>query len=250
MATVETLNDEEVVQALTDASERKASVSIAVETQGHWSAVRCAGLYFSNKTLLVKLPSDVTIETLHLFVGEQNVNVIYTNLNRNHVFSAAVTGMRKLDSSTYFLVLTLPEHIRRVTRRSSRRAFPPPGENLRAVIWPGGCSMYDYQQLPPPETPAWTGNVLDISNGGMMARTHRDASNFLDRGDIIGIRLTFGRDQRDMLIDGSICHAQPDGKEMVLLGIRFFGIDTSQKAREDFLYCLDKIEEYRTAAQE
>jgi len=52
-------------------------------------------------------------------------------------------------------------------------------------------------------------------------------------------------DRREVRIEGNICHAQPDGKQRVLIGLRFSGIDHSDEARENFMFYLDRVGEYQ-----
>lgn len=75
--------------------------------------------------------------------------------------------------------------------------------------------------------PIWSGRVINMSAGGVYVRADLEAARYIEVGDLIGIRVSFGGEMSESIVmDATFRHAERDG-DMVLLGFQFVEGDFS-----------------------
>ena len=248
MATPDIIVYPQTESLLTDAQERNVPVCLAVDEGGRWRAARGESIRLTDSQIQIPLETSTPVGSVQALLGASDVFCMFTMFNHNHRFRTPIVGLNKVrrgDEMGFMLIAQLPQQIDRATRRSSARAYVPPEERFRAAVWPGGCEDPD-GKVPPLGLPVWSGTVLNVSNGGLQMRTHRDASIFLQRGDVVGIHLWMGARQMELLLEASICHSQFDGSEMALIGVRFTGVGPQSESREGFAAFLNHVREFQT----
>jgi len=140
------------------------------------------------------------------------------------------------------MVLGCPAAMQQIRRRGLYRAKVPPNRIVRVVFWLGG--VRDEPTATSQGKPVWSGKVEDLSAGGFQVRARGDVGMWLDVGDMVGLRMTFGVGDEAVLANAQFRHCKPtdDG---LLLGFQFVGLGQTDDTRSAQRLIIGKVSEYQ-----
>jgi hypothetical protein len=228
MAFLQDLSPDDVDEAVRLLAERNLEVALSHKRQNRWVAFRTRVIVEHEGHLWVALPGGQG----EAFSPGGRVTLAVNVSHRKYVFTARVDGCETYrledDVESVALRLSCPEAMSRLERRQQLR-LPLSGEPVRrATFWLGGPGA---QPTGGDEArPYWSGRILDISLGGLLLRTARDATQFIDVGDIVGVQLVLGSEDETVTLAAQLRHHQPDG-EMNLVGFQFVGLGRTPESR-------------------
>jgi len=241
MATLRTLTGSEIANAIECASQDKAGVTVTVYHQDRWFMFSGNMLDADGKSLWITYPQSDHGPADYEFSSGHCVGITFRSGFRRFLFSAVIAAVE--ESGTPALQLDLPEELQVSERRIGLRVEMPALETVDASIWLGGLQVkHDEADA---LVPAWSGRVLDLSEGGCYIRTDSEVSRYIEIGDVVGLQLTIGEGDatEQILIDAQLCRSDPDG-ERLMVGLQFIDIDESDQTREAYEKIKAKLSEF------
>ncbi|MDP6544469.1 MAG: PilZ domain-containing protein [Phycisphaerae bacterium] len=229
MATLNTLTGNEVASAIESASKDKVGVTVTVYHQDRWFMFSGDMLDAGGESLWITYPQSDHGPADYEFSPGQSVGVTFRRGFQRFLFSTDITSVDK--SGTAGVQLGMPEEMQISERRVGQRVEMPALATVEASIWLGGRQVkHDEADA---VVPAWSGRVLDLSEGGCYVRTDSEVSQYIEIGDTVGLQLTIGRGDapEQILIDAQFCRSDPDGDGLTV-GLQFVDIDESEQNRE------------------
>jgi len=195
----------------------------------------------------VTFPQTDQVEAAYKFSQGEQIGLTFRKGHQRLVFATSIAGNEEYEEDSgnpaQALRLNLPVEIQLTDRRATQRVEIPAAAMVRASIWLGGWQAQPAE--PTVATPVWSGRVLDLSAGGCYVRTNREVSRYMDVGDVVGMRLTFGMgdNPEEILTDAQYRRSDPDGT-MSLVGFQFVDIDESDQTREAHERIKVKLKEF------
>jgi len=247
MATLSTLTNNDVTEAIDYAASGHARVTVTVHHQNRWITFQSKVLAAQAGFIWVTFPQIDESKVTYEFSQGERVGMTFRRAHHRFVFAANIAGTEEYEDdsgqSAQALRLGIPDEIQLTERRAQPRVELPVSAMVRASIWLGGWQAQPAE--PTVAIPVWSGRVIDLSAGGCYVRTNREVSRYIDVGDVVGIRLTFGADDNpeEVLLDAQYRRSDPDGT-MSLVGFQFVDIDETEQSREAHERIRAKLREF------
>jgi c-di-GMP-binding flagellar brake protein YcgR len=180
------------------------------------------------------------------FAAAEKVGVSFKLRHHKYLFTATVVGVDREPASNV-LAVCRPNRMQRLRRRAYARAVVPVNRIVRASFWLGG------QLAEPtgasPTTPVWSGRVMNLSAGGFQLLVDAAATENVEDGNTVGVRIVFGVGEQAVYADAELRHIQPLGPK-VMMGFRFVGLDQTNAGRQALKQIIAKVTEYERLAEE
>lgn len=116
-------------------------------------------------------------------------------------------------------MLDLPRHVVILRRRTQPRVPTRVFGELRCVLWPGGLDAEPVGE--DAACPAWAGNVLETSRGGLSTCVERSARDLLAIGDRVAGRLYMTSTGDEVLFEARVCHMERFAANIDSVGLQF-----------------------------
>lgn len=244
MANLVKLTDNEMDKALGYAIEQHVPLTVTIHHQNRWLTFQSKMLTAAGELLWVKFPTLNDAAIAYDFRQGEEVGVTFRKDHQRFVFAVPVNGKEddyKVDGQGLTaLRLDKPREINWTQRRAHQRVDMPAEAMVRASFWLGGWQAQPNE--PTVSSPVWSGRVMDLSAGGCFIRTNSEAARYMEVGDIVGLRITFGADNQEVLLDGQFRHSAPDGR-MALVGFQFVDVDETPTSSHAWEVIKKKVSE-------
>ncbi len=221
MARSEKLSTEQT-RILASAVAESLPLTVTLQRQNRWVTFRSRFIVLHRNVIWIELPPDGMGGAAFQFVPNEEMGLMFQIGSTRHLFGGAALGQENYcddaGQEKQAIRVEISSTMRRSQRRLHEREDVPSDWQTRAKIWLGG------REAEPDEarvdSPIWSGRVEDLSLGGLLVRVSGEAARYIGLGDIVGICLTFGAEDRSVYLDAQLRHYNPDG-EMALIGFQF-----------------------------
>ena len=247
MATLQELDIALIDQTIASAVRRHVPVILTVHSGDRWINLHSRFLVVGDGRLLLEMPLGEDDQSTHEFAPADKVGVSFKLKHYKHVFTAVVAGfaeMRTEDGVEHTaLSICSPSKMQRIQRRVFLRAPVPPNRIVRATFWLGGREAEPAGGSS--DRPIWFGKVANISAGGFQLRTDGYATQMIEVGESVGVRLSFGAGADETVFaDAQFRHVE-QGQDGVLMGFQFIGLDQTPQGQQALGLISSKVGEYQ-----
>jgi len=254
MAFLQDLSIEQINEAVASAVERGVPATITIRSPAGWLKLRSRVMAIKDSHLLVQAPTIGQGDQAYPLAPADKVGLSFKLKHHKHMCVVTVAGTASLideqGNTLSVLCLCLPSRMQRLQRRAYIRAEVPANRVVRASFWLGGIESEPAGTSP--DRPVWSGRVTNISAGGFQLCTEDQACEWLEIGDIVGVRLVFGTGQETIFVDAQFRHAeaasadpdQPDGQK-AMLGFQFVGLGHSAEGKAAMKMISAKVGEFQ-----
>lgn len=209
---------QELNAILEDAARNKVRVSIGVQYQNRWLPIRACLLASRQDGLVLKLAGQAPPKDA---LDGQTCTLTFKLRSYRYVAESALRGpvdVRLEDGKPAegFLAKT-PQQLARFDRRAHQRLDVPGGAMVRAEFSPGQLTE-----------PRWSGQVLNLSPGGLQLRTSEEALEYFEPGDLLSLSVSFATDAQPLRVSAHFRGGMRDG-HMALLGLEFAPTGTPEE---------------------
>lgn len=241
-----------VQQTLAQAVEKNMPAVVTVRSGDSWDCLRSRLLGIRDGQLQMEIPQPAEGNAPYEFVPGQEIGISFKVKHHKHLASATVVGIQQLRLNYAFeipvLAVSMPRRMQRLQRRAYLRADVPANRIVRASFWLGGSDCEPRGGSI--ENPVWSGQVLNISAGGLQINTNTSAAESFDVGDLIGLRIAFGAGSDQVVFaDAQFRHTEKQACESeaghrLLVGLQFVGLDQTIEGREALELISRKVSEF------
>ena len=247
MSCFDVLSPDQARGAIDLCARRAIGLTVTVRRKNRWTTYRSRIVAQFGEFLWIAYPTLDDGASNEDFAVREQLGLTFRAGHQRHVFSVTVVGQEPytLDDGVEQIALkvTFPEVMHRAERRIMDRVEIPASAAARARFWLGGRVGEPAEATV--SAPVWFGRVMDMSTGGVCIRADVEAARYIDVGDLIGVRVTFGGDLSDgILMDATLRHAEKDG-QMVLMGFQFVEGDFSPEIVKAFEAVGRKLDSFR-----
>jgi len=171
-----------------------------------------------------------------------------------YVFDSSVAALEpaRQAHSGGVVVLTIPERIEIVQRRSYFRVNVPDTLMVNAIMWVGSqvLGTEDDSEQKPPDAQSRQGRLADISAGGAQVVVDASCAKDFKRGQLIRLRFTPLPYDRPLMFDALIRNMLPtaDGSA-ACLGLQIVGLEASPEGRSVLQRLCSVVERYYQMSQ-
>lgn len=239
--------------------EKKVPAIMSYLSRGKWHVAKVQltdiGACRVDATILpAKNPHPINIKT------EQPVGVSLKYGYGKFIFEATVMALEPSEdnASGGTIVLTMPDRIEIVQRRSYFRVEVPGSLKVKVLLWHRKQQNEQPGDEPPqaagtdhtPPGKYFQGRLVDISAGGAQVALDVAESENFNAGQFIAMRFTPMPYERPLLFNARVRNILPtaDGGR-VCLGIQMVGLEASLEGREVLLRLVDIVERYYQLSQ-
>jgi len=246
MTKLRRLTNEQLNQALVDAVQERALVTISLQSDNGWINLHSRLLSLRYPHIFLAVPQAAKGKIVPEIKAEETLGLSFKLGYYKHTLTTKAVGVHKvddvLDGGHRVLQACWPREMYRLQRRAYRRVDVPAGRVVEASLWPGGR-----QDEPPdvaPDRPVWEGRVINISAGGAQILIESHQIPNLDVGDMVGVKLTFAGETKSIYSDTEF-RQQVDTGGRTLMSFKFVGLDGDSQGREVLDFVATKVAEYR-----
>jgi len=237
MSFTRALNEAEIHSAMEEAARRRLPVVLVVRHQNQWRTFDCHAMAVREDALLVLLSGEPQHNSQpHPLAPGEAVGLAFRVAHRKHMAACSVLAVERVETEDGAVAgcvhLARPAAMHRMGR-SQPRVEMPSDVVIRGAFWPGGRERMPTHE--DPGAPVWSGRILDMSLGGCSIRTDGEAGRYFQAGDVLGLRILFGPQRKNAVLDTQLRHVQPDG-EMAVLGFQFLSPEDTPEGEEIMSY--------------
>lgn len=244
MAILQQLDNRQINEVLAAAIAKTVPLTLTRRQGQGWCSLRSRLLASRGEHLLVEMPALLHGEAIEEIAPAEKLGVSFKLKHHKHLFTGTVVGMQRLallgGEDIEALCICSPTKMQRLQRRAYQRADVPPGRIVRAAFWLGGCEAEPTGGSQ--ERPVWSGRISNISAGGFQLITGIEATDVIDAGDTMGVRVSFGTAEDAIFADAQLRHIEAAG-EQVLLGFQFVGLGQTSEGRDTLALISEKVAE-------
>ena len=239
-------------QILQTAIDNKVTAIMSYLSRGKWHVAKVVPTAVGQDRLSVQTtrshdkhhPININID--------QPVGMSFKYEYGKYVFDATVLALEPATDTDAggTLVLTIPERIEVIQRRSYFRVEVPESLKVKVILWhrKGRQETPESAGGPAGEPGCYRGGrLIDISAGGAQVMLDGDASTEpqFRKGQFIGMRFTPLPYETPLLLNAQIRNALPrsDGKS-IYLGLQLVGLEASSEGREVLSRLVGIVERY------
>ena len=252
MPMLQNLTASQINQAIQAAAERTVPLSVTVRRDRTWRNLYSRLLAVRGGYLFIEHPaSDDGGPPLEIAPAEK-IGLSFKLKHHKHIFAVTVKGLGTLrlgeqGGEVAVLCACWPARMMRLQRRAYVRADVPPNRIVRASFWLGGRDAEPRGTSP--ATPVWSGRVANLSAGGFQfVPCLADATQTLEVGDLVGVRLVFGAAQEAVYADAQLRHVDHVG-EQVAMGFQFVGLGETPEGRDSLQRISEIVAEFQRIAE-
>lgn len=158
------------------------------------------------------------------------------------IFEAKVAALEPSPGPTSggIIVLSMPEKIECVQRRSYFRVNVPETLKVNVTLWHRRCSE---RQAAPGRR--WKGRLIDISAGGLQLAVDAEQKPDFKKGQFISLKFTPMPYEAPLMFDAQIRKILPTvDKKSICFGVQMVGLEASREGREVLARIIGIIEWY------
>jgi hypothetical protein len=244
MAKLEKLSDNQKDSTLAEAAADNMLVTLTVRRQNRWVTFRSRFVIEHEGRVWIEWPKMSGQGDVYEFHLGEEAGLTFRMGHMRYIMPVETIAEEDYhdehDGNHLALRLKSVGEMQRNQRRLHERVPMPSGQRVRANIWLGGRDSEPKE--PTVGNPVWSGSVIDLSVGGALLRTNREAAEYIEAGDLVGVRVTFGETENAAILDAQLRHAQPDN-DMAMLGLQFVDTDHSQETLTAMGLVQAKVEE-------
>ncbi|MBC8218839.1 MAG: PilZ domain-containing protein [Planctomycetes bacterium] len=258
-------------QILQTAIDQRISAIMSYLSKGKWHVAKVLVAALDAATLSVQTTHSHNKQRPININIDQPVGISFKYEYGKFVFDATVIGLEPATDADAggTVVLTMPEQIEVIQRRSYFRVEVPDSLKVNVTLWHRKCGREGAEEMVPPQVSetggpkgppprgrgAWRGDggrycrgkLVDISAGGAQIVLDSDSSSApqFNKGQFIGMRFTPLPYERPLVLNAQIRNALPraDG-ESIYLGLQIVGLEASPEGRRVLSRLVGVVERY------
>lgn len=218
-----------------------AVMSYMYKGKWHTAHVNLAGL--SQKFLQVELDPAKNTSLVRL-QQEQPVGLSLRADTSKYIFESIIRGFEgaSAQGSQGKIILSLPDRVEKMPRRTFSRAAVPDSLNVQVFFWHRGY-INDCAQTP--KENCWQGRLVDLSAGGLQVAIDPAQSVDFTEGQLLGLQFTPLAYEKPICVEGQIRHlAEVPEKRQVYIGIEFIGLEATYEGREKLFRIVNTVDNY------
>ncbi len=250
MPVLHDLTSEQIDEAISDAARRNVPLTVSINVDERWLNLHSRILAIDDGHVCISPPRGEQSEAQIELEPAQKVGLTFKLRHHKHIASARVAGrsLVDMDDGTVgpVVLLCCPHRMQRLQRRAFKRVEVPPNRIVRVSMWLGGCAAEP--SGPSSDCPIWSGQVVDLSAGGVQLAFKDDVSTMLEVGDTVGLRMTFGLGSETVYADAQVRYADSDGDQR-RVGFRFAGLAFTNMGRKALRIISAKVAAYERMAE-
>ena len=232
MPPVRKLSTVEINRAVAGAVDRRVPVTVSVRTDQGWENLYSRFLDQTDEHVLLEMPRAEDAAEVRTFQEADRLGISFKFKHHKHVFTGTVagTGTHSVGGRDVpVLRVCLPTQMHCLQRRVFTRVDVPAGRIVRASFWSG--TLATEPTVDTVEAPVWSGQVINLSAGGVQVRCDHSAAGALELGESVGMHLSFELGKEAVSTEAQFRHVEA-AKDGVLLGFQFLGLEQTAEGRE------------------
>jgi hypothetical protein len=233
-------------EALKNAAEDRISGVMSHLFRGTWRMTDVTVTSLAGGTLHVEPSGERNNGALDIRI-DQPVGMSLVMGSNKYIFESEVAGfepsVNKGRPGT--IILTVPDRIEKMQRRSDIRVKSPEPLKVKVLFWHRG---YADDSTTGPTENYWQGNLIDISAMGLRISIDLEQENNFQVGQFIDIQFTPMPYDKPLHLEGHVKHmskSECDGK--LCLGIQAIGLEATRQGRAKLQRMNDIVAAYRAA---
>ena len=251
-------------QILQTAIDHKVTAIMSYLSKGKWHVAKVLVAALDAATLSVQTTHSHNKQRPININIDQPVGISFKYEYGKFVFDATVIGLEPATDADAggTVVLTMPEQIEVIQRRSYFRVEVPESLKVNVTLWHRKCGREVTERMAPPQVAEtvgpkgpWRGDggrycrgrLVDISAGGAQIVLDSDSSSApqFSKGQFIGMRFTPLPYERPLVFNAQIRNALPraDG-DSIYLGLQIVGLEASPEGRQVLSRLVGVVERY------
>ncbi len=167
----------------------------------------------------------------------------FTHLNNRYRFVSSVIGGGSFrlagGAEVDGVMIAWPAAVHRLQRRNYYRQPIPCNQRVQVVVWVGGLA--GLEQVEAGQRPAYTGQLVNISVGGLCMQLYGKADPQLGPNDPVGLRFQLAADGPELELDALVRRCARQANGAVGLGVQFVGLEASIEGRRTLAHLSETI---------
>ena len=157
------------------------------------------------------------------------------------VFDATVEGFEQSGKSGAEIVLTVPDRVEIIERRSYFRVNVPKSLKVNATLW---HRRHQQGQRKTPDK-YWQSKLIDISAGGLQLALDNSQKPDFKKGQYVTLRFTPLPYEQPVMFTAQIRNTLPTANgDGMCLGMQIVGLEASAEGRETLMRLCHVVEQY------
>jgi c-di-GMP-binding flagellar brake protein YcgR len=214
-------------------------------SKGKWHVAKLLLKEMGAHRLSVQVVQDAKPYPVNIRIG-QPVGVSIKYRYGKVVFDTLVEDFEQQGREPARIVLTIPDRVEIIERRSYFRVNVPASLKVNVTLW---HRSHLGDERKPPEN-YWQGKLVDISAGGLQAVVDNSLNPDFTKGQFITLRFTPLPYEQPIMFSAQIRNtlstANSDG---VCLGMQIVGLEASPEGRQTLRRLCNVVEQYYQANQ-
>lgn len=201
-----------------------AEVMLTVRCVNRWQNLRCVVSERKDNLLLLHPadPQDAQDDSIAQLTPGAQVGGTFRHHGHKYTFVTCLRQRTPLSVdglTTWLIVVDFPKQVEQGSRRVHPRTVSLTLGEVRCLVWSGGPATEPESE--DPSAPAWAGNVLDMSRGGICMCVERSARDLLAVGDRVGGRMQSSATGRGCRFEARVCHIERFSVSQDSIGLQF-----------------------------
>ena len=243
MSIVQNLSTDQINDSLGAAAEKIIPLTVATQTGNKWEYLYSRVLSFSDGYLLIAPPQAGNMPSPKKFKPGEKLRLNFKLKHFKHITSATVKESVDFQISTSLTLPTLklccPLRMQRIQRRAYSRVDLPDHRPATVTFWHG-----DTESNKPDSRilmPEFTGNVVNLSGGGVRLKTDHRQDRFPIKGDLMGLRLDFDDDNTSIFTNATVRYIDDYSSDQVIVGFQFMGLELTRQGQKNLMTIYGKV---------
>lgn len=214
-------------------------------SKGKWHVAKLLLKEMGAHRLSVQVMQDARPYPVNILVG-QPVGISIKYRYGKVVFDTAVEDFEQQGTGPARIVLTIPDRVEIVERRSYFRVNVPASLKVNITLW---HRNHQGDERKPPEN-YWQGKLVDISAGGLQAVVDNSLNPDFTKGQFVTMRFTPLPYEQPIMFNAQIRNTLPTANsDGVCLGMQIVGLEASPEGRQTLRRLCNVVEQYYQANQ-
>jgi len=241
-----TVNPAEVLRVVKD---HGVSVRMSIFSVGAWHLLEVAVKDVRPDRFDVEvLPRDRGVfETLEAG-GSVGISFQHGAGENNFIFDTVIIAVKSTsgEDGGDSVVLSMPEGIELVQKRSYQRVKVPAEQDVSVKLWSRSKRVVDGDQPEAEVQHTWEGKLIEVSAGGMQLSIDTSQGPSLEEGDFIGLEFQPSRSGSPLGLNAYVRNIlRPGGEGDLVIGLEVVGLEASAEGRMSLARLCSVMDEYR-----
>jgi len=241
MSASQILTKEELMNVLAGAVQEKTHAVMTYQAKGKWHTKDVMLQSVNSVKIQLQISGHKAGDECN-FCTDQPVGISLATKSDKYIFEAVLCDHDSNYSDSGTAVITVPERMEKLQRRSDERVDVPSSLNVKVLFWHRG---YCDDGNEGPAEAYWQGRLVDLSVSGMQISLSKEQSPNFKVGQLVGLQFTPMPYQKPIMIEGRLKHiGESDDGAGLCLGIQALGLEATSQGREKLRRIVSVLDEY------